>query len=86
MIPKLPHPELITQRRSIKQYDMQPLDAKRLDRLFKIELNDIGKFAKDESKSHNPKDVMQKVLNSEVVGRKFRFKGLEMNEQIQIGT
>ncbi len=27
------------------KYEMQPLDAKRLDNIFKIEMDDIGKFA-----------------------------------------
>lgn len=45
MIPKLPKPEFTTERKSIRQYDMQALDAVRLDRIFKIELKDIGNFA-----------------------------------------
>lgn len=45
VILKLPKPEFTTERKSIRQYDMQPLDALRLDRIFKIDLKDIGKFA-----------------------------------------
>ena len=80
MIPKLPKPEWTTERKSIKQYDMQPLDALRLDRLFKIELKDIGKFAKKNGGSHEPLIVMQKVLNSEVLNKNFRFEGIKMTE------
>jgi len=82
MIPKLPKPEWTTERKSIKQYDMQALDALRLDRLFKIELKDIGKFAKQNGGSHEPLIVMQKVLNSEVMNKNFRFEGIKMTEII----
>lgn len=49
----------------------------RLDRLFKIELNDIGKFAETQTGSHNPKEVMQKVMMNEIAGRQFRFEGIK---------
>ena len=42
MIPKLPKPEFTIERKSIKQYDMQALDAIRLDRIFKLEQKDMG--------------------------------------------
>lgn len=80
MINKLPKPEWTTERKSIKQYDMQALDALRLDRLFKIELKDIGKFAKQNGGSHEPLIVMQKVLNSEVMNKNFRFEGIKIME------
>jgi hypothetical protein len=54
MISKLPKPEFTTERKSIKQYDMQPLDALRLDHIYKIDLRSIGK----DQKSDNPKDVL----------------------------
>ena len=82
MITKLPKPEWTTERKSIKQYDMQALDALRLDRLFKIELKDIGKFAKQNGGSHEPLIVMQKVLNSEVLNKNFRFEGIKITEII----
>lgn len=53
----------------------------RLDRLFKIELSDIGKFAETQTGSHNPKEVMQKVLMNEIAGRKFRFEGIKTVEK-----
>ncbi len=81
MIPKLPKPEFTTERKSIRQYDMQALDAIRLDRIFKIEMKDIGNFAKENGGSHNPRDIMAKVLHSEVAGRKFRFEGLKNAEK-----
>lgn len=83
MIQKLPKPEFTTERKSIRQYDMQPLDAIRLDRIFKIEMKDIGNFAKENGGSHNPKEIMTKVLQSEVAGRKFRFEGLKNAEKAQ---
>jgi len=58
MIPKLPKPEFTTERKSIRQYDMQALDAVRLDRIFKIELKDIGNFAQENEGTHNPKYVV----------------------------
>jgi hypothetical protein len=61
---------------------MQALDALRLDRLFKIELKDIGKFAKQNGGSHEPLIVMQKVLNSEVMNKNFRFEGIKNTEII----
>ena len=61
---------------------MQALDALRLDRLFKIELKDIGKFAKQNGGSHEPLIVMQKVLNSEVLNKNFRFEGIKITEII----
>jgi len=60
---------------------MQPLDALRLDRIFRLELRDIGKFASSHSGTHNPKDMMQKVLSSELYGRKFRFIGSKAIEK-----
>jgi hypothetical protein len=38
MISRLPKPEFTTERKSIKKYDMQPLDALRLDHIFKIDV------------------------------------------------
>jgi len=61
---------------------MQALDALRLDRLFKIELKDVGKFAKANGGSHEPLIVMQKVLNSEVMNKNFRFEGIKTTEII----
>ena len=58
MIHKLPKPEWTTERKSIKQYEMQPLDALRLDRLFKLNINDIGSFIKTSGGSHEPIVVM----------------------------
>jgi len=43
MISKLPKPEFTKERKSIKQYDMQPLDAMRLDRLFIVDTNTMTK-------------------------------------------
>ena len=43
MINKLPKPEFTTERKSIKYYKMQPLDAVRLDRIFKIEVDSMNK-------------------------------------------
>ena len=57
-ITKLTKPKFTTDRESIKQYEMQALDARRLDRIFKMELRDIGKFATHDKGTHNPKDVM----------------------------
>jgi hypothetical protein len=81
MILKLPKPEFTTERKSIKQYEMQSLDAVRLDRIFKMEIKDIGKFASNNSGTHNPKDVMQKELRSEIAGRNFRFVGTKIQEK-----
>ncbi len=39
IINKMPKPEFTTERNSIKKYEMQPLDAIRLDRVFKVDLN-----------------------------------------------
>jgi hypothetical protein len=64
-IGKLQKPEFTIQRKSIKRYEMQALEAMRLDTLFKIELKDIGQFAKDTG-GHNPKEVLRKALDSEV--------------------
>jgi len=86
MIHKLPKPEWTTERKSIKQYEMQALDALRLDNLFKIELRDIGKFAKHNGGSHVPKEVMQKVLNSEVLNKNFRFEGIKITEKLTSGN
>ena len=60
---------------------MQALDALRLDRIFKIELEDIGIFAKESCGSHNPKEVLKKVLDSDMHGRKFRFRGIKEVEK-----
>ena len=84
MIVKLPKPEFTTERKSIKQYEMQPLDALRLDNIFKIELKDIGNFCKEGGGSHEPNYVMQKVMDSELQGRKFRFRGLEGQEKLMV--
>ena len=65
------------------KYEMQPLDAKRLDNIFKIEMEDIGKFATQNSGSHNPQNIMQKMLTSELTGRRFYFKGLKASDKSQ---
>lgn len=59
---------------------MQALEAMRLDTMFKIELKDIGGFAKHHG-GHNPKEVLKKVLDSEVQGRRFRFLGIKDTEK-----
>ena len=56
---------------------MFPLDAKRLDNVFELKVNDIGRDAKTENESHNPDRILQKVLNSEISGRNFRFFGVK---------
>ena len=43
MFNKLPKPEFTTERKSIKKYEMHPLDALRLDRIFKIDLKNFSK-------------------------------------------
>lgn len=60
MIMKLPKPEFTTERKSIKRYDMQKLDAVRLDRIFRIEMKEVGKDAKQYAGSYinNPKDMI----------------------------
>lgn len=45
---------------------MQALDAKRLDNIFRMDLKDIGMFAKNTHGSHNPKELLRKALDSEV--------------------
>lgn len=58
LIMKLQGPEFNIKRKNIKQYEMQPLDALRLDRIFRLELNDIGLFASKDQGTHNPNDIM----------------------------
>lgn len=43
LIGQLPKPELSTLKMSIRQYNMQDLDSKRLDYLYKIEENFFDK-------------------------------------------
>lgn len=43
LIRQLPKPELSTLKMSIRQYNMQDLDSKRLDYLYKIEENFFDK-------------------------------------------
>lgn len=43
MINNLPKPEFTIERESIKQYDMQSLDARRLDNVFRVELKTMNK-------------------------------------------
>lgn len=43
IISKMPKPEFTTERKSIKKYEMQPLDAIRLDRVFRVDLNYLEK-------------------------------------------
>ena len=43
MINKLPKPEFTTERVSIKQYEMQPLDALRLDKIFQVDIDSMNK-------------------------------------------
>ena len=50
---------------------MQPLDARRLDRVFKVELRSMTK-----QHNQNPQTLLQKVLNNELQGRKLRFDGV----------
>lgn len=43
-----------------------------------MEIKDIGKFASNNFGTHNPKDVMQRVLKNEIAGRNFRFVGTKI--------
>ena len=80
MIHKLPKPEWTTERKNIKRYEMQALDALRLDRLFKLDINDVGAYIKASGGNHEPTVVMQKELNSEVFNKNFRFEGIKITE------
>ncbi len=73
-------PEFTIERKSIKQYEMQALDAIRLDRIFKLETKEMSKKAVEQGATHNPYKVMAKALDSEVQGRKFRFEGIKTND------
>jgi hypothetical protein len=44
-------------------------------------MKDIGRFTASNQGTHNPKDMMQKVLSSELQGRKFRFIGSKNTEK-----
>eukprot|EP00347_Sterkiella_histriomuscorum_P008430 403345124 len=68
----LPKPEFTIQKTSIKQYDMQPLDARRLDKVYKVELKSMNGEV-----NYNPQSLLQKVLNNELQGRKLRFDGVK---------
>jgi hypothetical protein len=56
----------------------------RLDTLFKMEYTDVGTFAR-ETGGHNPKEVLKQQLDSEVAGRKFRFRGVKEIEKAVVG-
>jgi hypothetical protein len=43
IINKMSKPEFTTEKRNIKKYEMQPLDARRLDKLFIIDENSFKK-------------------------------------------
>lgn len=88
MIMKLPKPEFTTERKSIKRYDMQKLDAARLDSIFRIEMKEVGKDAETYNGSciTNPKEMIQKVLSSELNNRKFRFIGTKISEKPIMGN
>jgi hypothetical protein len=48
MYSKVPGAEFTIEKKSIKKYEMQPLDAKRLDKIFNLDLSvEIGKKHKD---------------------------------------
>lgn len=77
-------PEFTTERKSIKQYEMQPLDAIRLDRIFKLETKDMTKKAQEQGvvTNNHPNLIMAKALDAEVQGRKFRFEGIKTKEVV----
>jgi hypothetical protein len=79
-IQKLPFPEFTTARKSIKQYEMQPLDAIRLDRIFKLDTKEMNDEAKKIGAT-NPYKIMARMLDAEVQGRKFRFEGIKTTEK-----
>lgn len=62
MINKLPKPEFTTEKKSIKMYDMQPLDAMRLDNIYRIDIKQIGK----DQLSLIPKHALQRAFNLEL--------------------
>eukprot|EP00350_Pseudokeronopsis_sp_OXSARD2_P001564 CAMPEP_0170567122 /NCGR_PEP_ID=MMETSP0211-20121228/80280_1 /TAXON_ID=311385 /ORGANISM="Pseudokeronopsis sp., Strain OXSARD2" /LENGTH=189 /DNA_ID=CAMNT_0010888497 /DNA_START=307 /DNA_END=876 /DNA_ORIENTATION=- len=72
IIDRMPRPEFTTEKKSLKKYEMQALDAARLDRVFKVDLNLSHKAG-----SYNPQDVIQKVLKSDLGDRKVRIDGIK---------
>ena len=65
---------------SIKQYEMQGLDAIRLDRIFRLDTKDMSMKAGLVDGRDHPIKLMAKVLDGEVQGRKFRFEGIKTTD------
>lgn len=70
MINNLPKAEFTTERTNIKQYDMHPLDARRLDQIFKVDLKEMGTESNLYTLAY-----LKRVMDGELQGKKIRFDG-----------
>lgn len=63
----MPKPERTIEKRSIKKYELRDLDARRLDKIYKLEARNMS--------LKQPREVITYVLNNEIEGRKVRLEG-----------
>jgi len=69
---RIAKPEFSIDKKSIKKYEMKPLDAQRLDKIYRLE--------KKAFERQTPNLVLKRTLNSEVAGMKLRWEGIQQHQ------